>query len=204
MKSARNLPKDTRIHGDQAQFFFQALAVILERGRPVAKRVVVGSLGPGQASEQYMTDAETLGYTAHILKRVKGVKPSKMTSSTPAKAASPAPANSHHEQAVDEILQLHMLESIIDTPAAPTSGSSTEERPTMVLASGDGAPTDFSAGFFAQVMRALRNGWNVEVVGFSRNMNRIWNERQIPEQWRSRFRKIALDPFAEELLMSFR
>lgn len=108
--------------------------------------------------------------------------------------------NVHHEQAVDEILQLHMVQSIVDTPVpvgADTPG-------IMVLATGDGAQTPYADGFHAQVERALKHGWFVEVVSFRQNMSRMWDESNIAPEWRSRFTRIELDPFAEELLASFR
>lgn len=202
----RGLSRKDQVQGEQASFFFQALATILERDRPCAKKIIVGSTGPSRSWEHYMTDAESCGYAAHILQRVKGGKTPRATSNPLHQSPSPAAiANAHREQAVDEILQLHMLESITDT--LPVLHGTTGEvlgPGTMVIATGDGAATDFSEGFFVQALRALRHGWFVEVVAFSRNMNSCWDEHNIPQEWRHRFRKIALDPFAEELLESFR
>lgn len=112
--------------------------------------------------------------------------------------------NVHHEQGVDELLQLHMLQSIVDTP--PLFGEFGEPLSpgTMVLATGDGAEAEFSDGFFNHVRRALKHGWRVEVVGFQHNMNQVWDEQAIPDEWRAQFRLIFLDDFAEELLASFR
>ncbi|CAN8104802.1 unnamed protein product [Discula destructiva] len=206
LKQARKLSRKDIIQGAQAPFFFQALATILERDRPCAKKMIVGSIGPGRPRDDYMNDAESNGYTVHILQRVKGAKPSKTLPNPLNKPPSPpVVTNAHHEQAVDEILQLHMMESIVDNaPTRSANGQILAPPGTIVLATGDGAPTDFSDGFFSQVMRALNCGWYVEVVGFSRNMNKVWSESKIPKEWRGHFRTIALDPFAEELLESFR
>lgn len=202
MRQERNLPSQQRI---QASFFFGALATILERERPCAKRVVVGSMGPGAPWEDYMFEAQSSGYTMHILQRVKGSKPSKQLTQTPPSNFSPNNiGNVHHEQAVDEILQLHMLQSIIDTPTSCSESGEPLSPGTIVLATGDGAEAEFSDGFFNNALRALRHGWCVEIVGFQRNMNQVWNEQAIPAEWRANFRKIFLDGFAEELLASFR
>lgn len=219
MRQERNLLPQQRI---QASFFFEALATILERERPCVKRIVAGSMGPGAPWADHMFDAQSSGYTMHILQRVKGPKPSKLaaamglgqaTAAAAAVAASSASPsmlspqngwNVHHEQGVDELLQLHMLQSIVDTPT-PLHHQSGQALPpgTMVLATGDGAEAEFSDGFFNHVLRALKHGWCVEVVGFRHNMNQVWDEQAIPPVWRSQFRIIFLDDFAEELLASF-
>lgn len=201
MRQARNLPRKQHVAGSQAPFFFGALSEILERGRLCAKRVLVGSSGPGKPRDDYILEAEHQGYTAHILQRVKGAKPSMQApSSNPSKAnAADSPVYGHHEQGVDEILQLHMAQSIIDTDM-PIGADSPG---VMVLATGDGAQTPYGDGFLAQILRALRAGWFVEVVSFQKNMSHVWEKHNIPAEWRSRFTKIELDPFAEELLVSF-
>lgn len=206
MRQERNLPPQQRI---QTSFFFEALAAILERERPCVKRIVAGSMGPGAPWEAHMFDAQTSGYTMHVLQRVKGPKPSKImaaqSSSSPSMLSPQNGWNVHHEQGVDELLQLHMLQSIVDTPTPVSQSGDGEPLPpgTMVLATGDGAEAEFSDGFFNHVLRALKHGWCVEVVGFRHNMNQLWDEQAIPAVWRAQFRIIYLDEFAEELLASF-
>lgn len=152
-----------------------------------------------------MFEAQSCGYTMHVLQRVKGMKPSKAVAQTSPSTLSPSNGgNVHHEQGVDEILQLHMMLSIVDTPTPFREAGEPLSPGTMILATGDGAEAEFSDGFFNHVLRALKHGWCVEIVGFQRNMNQVWNEHAIPAEWRTRFRKIPLDDFAEELLAGFR
>lgn len=206
MRQERSLLPQQRI---QASFFFEALATILERERPCVKRIVAGSMGPGAPWADHMFEAQSSGYTMHILQRVKGPKPSKvaMAQSSSASPSMLSPQNGwnvHHEQGVDELLQLHMLQSIVDTPTPFNDSGQALPPGTMVLATGDGAEAEFSDGFFNHVLRALKHGWCVEVVGFRHNMNQVWDKQAIPAVWRSQFRIIFLDGFAEELLASFR
>jgi len=69
----------------QAPISWQALALILERGRAVARRVLVGSnsqpiRGQGPKVPSYMLEAEECGYELNILERVL-----KRKDTTPAK-----------------------------------------------------------------------------------------------------------------------
>ncbi|KAJ4387752.1 hypothetical protein N0V93_008353 [Gnomoniopsis smithogilvyi] len=204
IRQERKIPSHQRI---QASFFFEALAAILERERPCVKRIVAGSMGPGAPWAAHMFEAQSSGYTMHILQRVKGPKPSKINlaqSSSPSMLSPQNGWNVHHEQGVDELLQLHMLQSIVDTPTPFTETGEALPPGTMVLATGDGAEAEFSDGFFNHVLRALKHGWCVEVVGFRHNMNQLWDEQAIPVVWRAQFRIIYLDDFGEELLASFR
>lgn len=203
MRQVRKLPLQQRI---QAPFFFEALAAILERERPCDKRIVAGSMGPGAPWDAHMFDAQSSGYTMHILQRVRGPKPSKAIahSFSPSRLSPQNGWTVHHEQGVDELLQLHMLQSIVDTPTLFSEFGEPLPPGTMVLATGDGAEAEFSDGFFNHVLRALKHGWCVEVVGFRHNMNQLWDEQAIPVVWRGQFRIIYLDEFAEELLASFR
>jgi hypothetical protein len=156
---------------------FHSLAFILERDRPVARRVLAGSHGGllyGQHARRpdHMYDAEKCGYEMNILEPVFKTK-----SSTPIRknrhgtgngyattsghsSGSDAPVvgtKVRQEQCVDEILQMKMLESLLDF----------EEPSTVVLASGDAAEAEYSGGFFKVVERFLRKGWNVELFAWS-------------------------------------
>ena len=94
------------------------------------------------------------------------------------------------EQGVDEILHLKILESIVDadTPS------------TIVLATGDAAQAEYSEGFMAMVERALKKGWKVELVSWSKNISMMYSRREWVETWGERFRVVFLDDYAEELL----
>lgn len=207
MKAKRGVSNNYRVQAPP--FFFEAFSLLLERYRPCAKRAVVGSLKPASQHPDYMKEAELCGYDMNILQRVTGSKP-KLFSPHITKMPMPASgaldeesddygpwcppmqvAMKHREQGVDEILHLKMVQSILDAP-----------RPgTMVLATGDAAEAEFSDGFLSNVERALERGWNVELVGWRRNISGAWRNAAFQAKWAvGQFRLIELDDFAEELL----
>jgi hypothetical protein len=161
LKLSRGISLQSRIH--RVPMSFHNFSLVLERGRPAAKRVLVGS-----DKIAAIRQARELGYETNILERVHKAK--EMTprqkkfrsagatsdytsgSETP---ALPAPEK-WVEQAVDEILHLKILESLIDS----------EKPSTMVLATGDAAEAEYSGGFMKMVERALHKGWMVELVSF--------------------------------------
>ncbi|TLD33998.1 hypothetical protein PspLS_01226, partial [Pyricularia sp. CBS 133598] len=219
LKRLRGINVNTRLA--EPPFFFQGLALILERGRAVAKRVVAGSTSNPHEPltwPLYLNEARGLGYEMNILHRV--IKP--LTQRHPARGpkqlrntsdfwASSAINSSEDEleaqiqleysvglrkkgeQAVDEILHLKMCESIIDS-----------EPSTMVLATGDGAAAEFSAGFVAQAERALAKGWHIELVTWKGNISSTWQRLFDAKKWQKQLRLIHLDWYAEELLAGIR
>ncbi|KAL8647598.1 MAG: hypothetical protein Q9210_005463, partial [Variospora velana] len=179
LKLSRGLPLQARIR--RQPLSFDRLALILERGRPASKRVLVGS-----DNLDAIDEARRIGYEANILDRVlkaKEVTPRQK------RFSSRAPANNYNnnhngntstsaangtsggsgsettaaagifakekwvEQAVDEILHLKILESVVDAT----------EPSTMVLATGDAAEAEYSQGFLRMAERALEKGWKVEL-----------------------------------------
>ena len=223
-------------HVPAVQLSFDALALLMERRRPVAKRVLVGS-----APETAEFDvARRCGYEVSVLDKVykarelserqvyfkeldrarkresrrRGsgsgsgtngggssaealatLRTSQLMSSSPQHFAAPALI----EQGVDEILHLKILESILDAPAPGI----------IVLATGDAAAAEYSAGFMAMVQRALVRGWEVEVVCWRRGANSAW--RSLEKEWgvgtgqtaevqRGKFQLIFLEEWAEEML----
>ncbi|KAG8158240.1 hypothetical protein KVR01_012001 [Diaporthe batatas] len=212
MKAKRGVSNNYRVQAPP--FFFEAFALILERYRPCAKRAVVGSLKPASQHPDYMVEAEVCGYDMNILQRVTGPKQPKSSPNQNPNVTPKMPmfasgaldeesddygpwcppiqvAMKHREQGVDEILHLKMVQSILDAP-----------RPgTMVLATGDAAEAEFSDGFLSNVERALERGWNVELVGWRRNISGAWRNQAFLARWAvGQFRLIELDDFAEELL----
>lgn len=193
VKVSRNIPISTHIR--RLHMSFYNLSLIMERSRPTAKKVLVGSDRLPSIDE-----AETLGYETNILDRVNKVKhtsnrmyqlcrgpASQWLSNGPEKVG--ATGNRWVEQGVDEILHLKILESLLDT----------EEPATMVLATGDAAEAEFSGGFMRMVERALQRGWTVELVSFSLVCSNAYRRREFRSQWGKRFRLIELDPYVEEL-----
>lgn len=94
------------------------------------------------------------------------------------------------EQAVDEILHLKILESLIDadTPS------------TMILATGDAAEAEYSGGFMKMVERALDKGWRIELVSFAANTSGLYKRKQFRSKWAAMFKWVQLDDFVEDLV----
>ncbi|KAF7585318.1 hypothetical protein BBP40_011241 [Aspergillus hancockii] len=196
MKVSRNIPKKTRIR--RLPLSFQNFSLILERGRPIAKRVLVGSDRFAAIDE-----GKRLGYETNILDRVHKVKhptPRHFRFRKPPRGGAPeggsgsetndAPEERWVEQGVDEILHLKILESLLDM----------DEPATIVLATGDAAEAEFSGGFMKMVERALRRGWTVELVSFSQVTSYAYRKKEFRAKWGEQFKLIALDGYLEELL----
>lgn len=199
---------DVKAYTRQAPFSWQSLATILERDRPVARRVVVGSHGsPDKRLSKlpdYMLEAESYGYELNVLDRVYKYK-DPTSSPKKKKGGNGYATTSGHssgsdgasmrlkvvaEQGVDELLHMKMLESLVDTP----------EPTTIVLASGDAAEAEYSGGFFKNVERALKKGWRVELVAWSSGLSREYRSPAFLTKWHDQFTIIELDDFSEELL----
>ena len=191
-------------------FSFHNLSLILERGRPAAKRIVVGS-----DNFPALLEAKQIGYETNILDRVhkaKGLTPrqkrysnangsggpgggggggqSGTGSGSETTAAVQFAPEKWVEQAVDEILHLKMMESVVDA----------EEASTMVLATGDAAEAEYSGGFLKMVERALGKGWKIELASFKHNTSGAYKRRGFRQKWGERFKIVELDDFVEVLL----
>lgn len=183
---------------------FHNLSLILERGRPAAKRILVGSDNFPAISE-----AKVIGYETNILDRVHkakeltprqkrfsnrldgtGTGTGSGSETTAAAAAVQYAPEKWVEQAVDEILHLKMMESIVDA----------SEPSIMVLATGDAAEAEYSGGFLKMVDRALLKGWKVELASFRHNTSGAYKKKEFRHKWGERFRIVELDDFVELLL----
>ena len=181
-KSRRDLTRGHRL--PRQTLSFHNLSLVLERGRPVAKKLLAGS-----DTLECIHEAQDLGYTAHILARVEKPEVDRLA---PAFTDSDSARRASHkvkkgEQAVDEILQLHMQNSILDNDSPST----------IVLASGDAAQGQFSDGFLRVVERGLSKGWNVEIIAWSANISYAYRSTAWLSHWGSAVRVIELDDFAE-------
>ncbi|KAH8435018.1 NYN domain-containing protein [Aspergillus melleus] len=194
VKVSRNIPVTTRIR--RVPLSFQNFSLILERGRPASKRVLVGSDRFAAIDE-----GEKLGYEANILDRVQKVKQptrrqlrfrknTRGAQDGSGSETNDVPPGRWVEQAVDEILHLKILESLLDT----------DEPATIVLATGDAAEAEYSGGFMRMVERALQRGWNVELVSFSQVTSYAYRKKEFRAKWGDRFKLIALDGYIEELM----
>jgi len=202
LKVARGIPVSSRVR--RVPLNFHNLSLVLERGRPAAKRVLCGSERTSTVDQ-----AEACGYEANVLDRVHKVK-----TPTPRKkyypgtngggynsasgisygetsgSETPAATYKWSEQAVDEILHLKMSHSILDA----------EKPSTIVLATGDAAEAEYSDGFLRMVERALRVGWSVELISFRQNTSSLYKRKEFRQKWGPMFKWIQLDDFVESLI----
>jgi hypothetical protein len=231
LKLRMGMKQDDRLTSEHRNLSFESLVFLLERGRPVSRRVLVGSHPRLPAFDT----AERIGYEINVLDKVlkardmptrqkrehyhamrrggsspestpratspfNGARGTAMdepgitvSSSRTSRAAIPLSTSPERwvEQGVDEILQMKLMESLLDadTPA------------TVVLATGDGAKAEYSGGFLKAVERALRHGWTVELVSWSRNRSAMYQDPTWLRQWGpEQFRYVNLDDFAEFLV----
>ena len=223
LKSLQGMHRKTRMPG--LDISFDSLVLLMERRRPAAKRVLVGSnpLLPAfdtaravgyevnilekvqkerelSDHKKFLRDADRIGWKRAMAMRqsngsgdiaspeMGGYGAVNSTSMTPSSSKlRPAP---FVEQCVDELLHMKILESIVDV----------EHPSTLVLATGDAAEAEYSGGFLAQVERALKKGWKLELVSWKKSISGAYRKREFQEQWRNQFRIIELDEYAEELL----
>jgi len=188
---------------------FSALALLLERRRPVSRRVLSGSTREDRrvaVFENFHEKACQIGYENHIYEQVKKCK--ELTakqrfyqdadrlgwtqanlirnSAAPIIISTPTTPK-WVEQGVDEALHLKICQSVIDC-----------EPSTMVVATGDGAEAEYSDGFPANIERALKKGWKVELVSWTTSLNSVY--KKVKHRWPQAFQIIELDEFLPYLI----
>jgi hypothetical protein len=112
------------------------------------------------------------------------------------------------EQAVDELLHLKMLQSVVDySPSYPSTASGdiastphSDSAPTMVIATGDAAEAEFSDGFLKQIERALGRGWRVELWAWRRSLSHQYSTREWKQRWGERCAVRVLDGYVDGLV----
>ena len=187
---------------------FHAFTFILERYRDVKRRILAGS---GLPSPE-LDEARICGYEVSMLERVmkaREIRPrghSNGNGNGNGHAYHPTAVSSGTEllltrqrmveQGVDELLHMKMLESVLDGIDGIDGGMPS----TMVLASGDAAEAEYSAGFLKVVERALKNGWLVELVSFKANLSHAYLRHDFQRRWGHRLTIITLDDYAELLI----
>lgn len=210
--------------GKKLRLSHAALALLLERGRPITRRCLVTSSPLYQPTDT----AEQLGYEVCIFVRVpdggngqyrrppsantnaeswrkghtrassdsdKGVGGSGGTGLTASGSGGRNGRVRYREQGVDELLQLKLHQAIADADV-PRPGA------TIVLATGDGNVGQFSnQGFLGPVRIALKKGWRVELYAWEEGLSRAW-KKEFGEgtPWKDRFRIIKMEDFGEDLL----
>ncbi|KAL1597115.1 hypothetical protein SLS60_008697 [Paraconiothyrium brasiliense] len=197
---------------------FDTLALLMERRRPVAKRIYASSQREANPlphvtklaatskavgyenliqeqvfirredsdRKKFFKDVERLGWTKATQLRSGSGSDSETGPAAPATLSAPKWV----EQGVDEILHLKMCQSVLDTEV-PT---------TMVLATGDGNAAEHSDGFLANVERALKKGWVVELVSWKQQMSAGYKNKKFRAKWGEKFKVIQLDDYLESLI----
>ncbi|CAG8609219.1 6604_t:CDS:2, partial [Cetraspora pellucida] len=170
---------------------YDALFTILERGRNIARRVLVAS----SPLYQPLDKAAQTGYEVSVLKRVKrsifddDVNTQQLDHNVSG-YQQPPPFEMEKEQCVDELLHLKILESLLDYHAPAT----------LVLASGDGKDAEyFQGGFHKCIIKALERGWKVEVISWQRQLSQNFLNKKFLSKWKGLYHVVFLDWFAKEL-----
>ena len=185
LKENAGLTDDDYVHNTPS-IIFECFSFILERGRPVHKREIVGSSIHGVRPE-YFTDAEACGYRATAPEKVKKWRTKrKWVDGRKVEVEREA----CFEQLVDEYIHRQMSNSLLDA----------KEPGTMVLATGDANGAEYDDdGFLQYVERALERDWKVEVVAWTRSMSNNWKKLKETNEFRDNLTIITLDEFREDL-----
>lgn len=173
----------------------QFLSEVLIRARPVRCLSVGCSTAPGRPAPKYVEELRELGYRVDLRERRRAGE----TGHTLPKRGSPvhgfSSAGSRYvEDLVDETLQTRIAEAVMEY---------FQQQGTIVLATGDAKPAQYSDGFFMYVDRALRMGWNVELVSWRASLSSAWTDKDWVLQWGDRFRIIELDNLLDDLLTAY-
>ncbi|RSL59245.1 hypothetical protein CEP54_007367 [Fusarium duplospermum] len=136
------------------------------------------SMHPDKQKPHFIEELEDLGYRVDLRSR------------RPQNMAMEGHGSRYVEDMVDETLQIRIGESVMQYFDKPG---------TLVLATGDARPAKYSDGFLAYAQRALKMGWNVEVVSWRSSLSSAWSGVWKEEGVGSRFRVIELDQFLDEL-----
>ncbi|CAG9980750.1 unnamed protein product [Clonostachys byssicola] len=181
------------------EFNLEFFSEILLRGRQVRILNAGCSTRPDHPQPTFVDELRRLGYHVDVRERkpvVGDPKPHNRThasSKHPRKrktAGAPHDDTRYVEDLVDETLQTRIGESVMEF---------FQDQGTLVLATGDGKPAKYSDGFFAYADRALRMGWNVELVSWNLGLSSSWLDPKWTGRWGPRFRIIQLDEFLDDL-----
>ena len=137
------------------------------------------------------TEAEA---SARVVNALPAQSPKNRASVARYSKGSPADMYRQKEQAVDELLHLKILQTIL---------SGRGKRPgTIVLATGDARGGQYNEhGFLGCVREAITRGWHVELWAFQNGMSRSWIDCAKKEGWikTGRFAVWNLDHWLKEL-----
>lgn len=108
----------------------------------------------------------------------------------------------YKEQAVDEVIQLNMIDTIMEFDWKGSDHDS-RPRPILTLVSGDANAGEYSKpGFWGWVVRCLKLGWDVEIIGFKQAISNRWFQLESPTRVgdHGMLAVYTLDQFTDELI----
>jgi hypothetical protein len=126
----------------------QLFRLLLQGKRDRKTSMLAGSVPPG--NEALWTAARAAGFDTTLLHRVDN------------------DTGRLVEQGVDEAIHLRIANILLDAVAPGT----------IILATGDGRPTEQGSSFPQQVRRAARRDWNVEIWSWDSNLSPILRNTQ--------------------------
>lgn len=203
----QNLSKESRGYKHTAwapyePFSFEHFSYVLERGRRIGKRHLAGSIRyvkQWNNLPQHFGEARACGYTTKIFQQVEKPDSSHSSRSSPTTSsdegdnslglATLSLRTKLGEQGVDEALHLAMQDSMLEA----------KEPGTMVLATGDAKPAEFSDGFAHYANKALERGWHIEIVSWRRCLSSDWKRSPFSDKYAGQVRIIELDRFFDEI-----
>lgn len=128
-------------HWMAVRVYYRNLFGLLEGKRPIATRVLAGSVPPG--NDDLWDYARQAGYDTGLLKKVE------------------TDEGYLAEQGVDELLHLKIANVLLDY----------DPPQDLVLATGDGRVSDFGTSFVQQVERAVKRKWSVELWSWEQGLS---------------------------------
>ena len=177
LKEKFKIPSDARF-APNPTFSLDILTELVVRNRRVRTLRASCSVMPGRAQPEWIKQLQQLDYKVDVRERKAIQHPYKPY------------ATRHVEDLVDETLQIRIGEAFMR--AAGKKG-------TMILVTGDAQPAPYSDGFYKYAKRALRSGWNVEVVSWKCSCSSLWKELAAKMGSAHRFRLIELDDYLDHL-----
>ena len=204
LKSHYSLPESARL-SPTPNINLEFLHELLIRGRVSQTLFAGGSVGHRDHHEpSFAQELRKLRYTVDLRERVRVEEPSvrglyrssgkSSSDETFPKFNGSQKSARFKEEFVDESLQSRIAAITLDFLDTPG---------TLIFVTGDGRPAPYADGFVKYAERALRRGFNIEVVSWSRSLSSAWDELRTKQEWENRFRVISLDPFWKDLVPVF-
>lgn len=170
----------------QLNLFFLHKLLIRDR---YSEMLNVGcSMHPDRDEPHFVQELQDIGYRVDIRHR----RPEQLRSDTEDYVLSEPARTRYVEDMVDETLQIRIGESVMQHFDKPG---------TLVLATGDARPAKYSDGFLAYARRALKMGWNIEVVSWKASRSASWKRLMLDHspELVGAMRFVELDHYLDEL-----